>query len=74
MPEDKNDRSSEEYSGVEEEINVAMRGKGKDMANVVSSGKSAQEKRRQNREKKEREERERKEKEREEMEKGRGGR
>lgn len=54
----KDGHSSGEYSGVVEEANVAVSGKGKDMAAVVSSGKSAQEKRRQNRENKEKQERE----------------
>lgn len=57
MPEEgKDSHSSGEYSGVVEEVQVAVSGKGKDMAAVISSGKDAQEKRRRNREKKEEEE------------------
>ena len=56
MPEEeKSSHSSGEYSGVVEDANVAMSGKGKDVAAVISSGKSAQEKRRQNRANKEKE-------------------
>lgn len=58
IPEGNDSHSSGEYSSVEKEAQVAVSGKGKDMAVVISSGKSAQEKRRQNREKKEKEEKE----------------
>ncbi|KAF1958857.1 hypothetical protein CC80DRAFT_490638 [Byssothecium circinans] len=61
MPKEGNDsHSSGEYSGIEEEAQVAVSGKAKDMAAVISSGKSAQGKRRQNRENKEKEEKEEK--------------
>jgi hypothetical protein len=43
---------------VVEEAKVAISGKGQDIASVLSSGTSAQEKRRQNRDKKEKQERE----------------
>ncbi|GKT61139.1 hypothetical protein ColTof4_01242 [Colletotrichum tofieldiae] len=63
MPgEEKDGHSSGEYSGVVEEANVAVSvaasGKGSEVATVISSGQSAQNKRRENREKKAREERE----------------
>lgn len=63
MPgEDKDGHSSGEYSGVVGDAEIGVSGKGKDMAAVISSGKSAQEKRRQNRENKEKEEKEEAEK------------
>lgn len=59
----KDGHSSGEYSGVVVvDATVAVGGKGKDIATVISSGESARRKRRENKEKKEKEEKEQKEK------------
>lgn len=73
MPEQaKENYSSGEYSGIENEAQVAVGGIGKDLANVLSSGEHAQDKRRQNRKKKEKEDAEEKGKEKEGNEANKG--